>query len=118
MPPDIYDVLTYPEKDSTKKMKHILDGLGVELIPFGEHHIFGVPVLGKGWSSVVVYGTFSNTNVAVKIQRTDSNRISLAREAAFLRIINPHNIGPTLLYEGENFLILEYLDGTQSEKHL
>jgi putative serine/threonine protein kinase len=116
MPPDIYDVLTYPEKNSAKNMKHILDEVGVELIPFGEHKIFGVPVLGKGWSSVVVYGTFSNTEVAVKIQRTDSNRISLAREAAFLRTINPHNIGPPLLYEGDNFLILKYLEGTQIRK--
>lgn len=114
--PDIYDVLCYPERGRNKKLKETFDNLGVDLIPFGEKRIFGVPVLGKGWSSVVVYGRFHNKKVAVKIQRTDSNRISLGREAFFLRITNRYRIGPHLYYEGDNFLILEYLDGIPIKK--
>jgi len=92
-------------------LERALEELGVELIPFGKKEIFGVPVLGKGWSSVVVYGVFNNKKVAVKIQRKDSPRISLGKEASFLRITNEYKIGPTLYYEGKNFLVLEYIDG-------
>lgn len=93
-------------------MKQELDTLGVELLPFGRKKIFGVPVLGKGWSSIVLYGLYNDRNVAVKIQRTDSNRISLGREAHFLKIVNNYNIGPTLYHQGENFLVLQYFKGT------
>lgn len=109
--PDIYNVLNYPEKGKNEPLKKTFDNLGVELIPFGKKQIFGVPILGKGWSSVVVYGVFNNKKVAVKIQRKDSHRISLGKEASFLRITNEYGIGPTLYYEGDNFLILEYIEG-------
>lgn len=112
MTPDIYDVLNYPQRKKNKELEHVLDNLGVELIPFGEKRIFGVSVLGKGWSSIVIYGIFHNKTVAIKIQRADSHRISLKREASFLRIVNKHGIGPVLYHEGENFLIMEYLEGT------
>ena len=111
MASDIYDILNYPEKGRNKTLERALEELGVELIPFGKKEIFGVPVLGKGWSSVVVYGVFDNRKVAVKIQRKDSPRISLGKEASFLRITNEFNIGPTLYYKGHNFLVLEYIDG-------
>ena len=111
MTPDIYDVLNYPERGNPRKLKKTFDNLGIELIPFGKKRIFGVPVLGKGWSSVVIYGVFKDREVAVKVQRTDSNRISLQKEASFLKIVNKYNIGPTLYHGGENFLIMEYIKG-------
>lgn len=114
--PGIYDVLCYPERKRNKKLKETFDDLGVDLIPFGEKRVFGVPVLGKGWSSVVICGSFHNKKVAVKIQRTDSNRLSLGREAFFLKITNRHRIGPQLYCEGDNFLILEYLEGISIKK--
>jgi putative serine/threonine protein kinase len=116
MAPDVLDVLNYPERGRNKKLEHIFDDLGVELIPFGEKKVFGVPVLGKGWSSIVIYGVYKKKEVAVKIQRTDSNRISLGREASFLKIINTYGIGPTLYYEGISFLILEYITGKPIRK--
>ena len=109
---DIYEVLNYPERGRNEPLEKILKDLGVELIPFGKKKVFGIPILGKGWSSLVVYGTFNRKKVAVKIQRKDSHRISLAREASILRITNNYGIGPLLYYEGKNFLILEYLEGT------
>jgi putative serine/threonine protein kinase len=111
MTPDIYDVLTYPQKGRNEKLNRALDNIGVNLIPFGKEKIFGVPVLGKGWSSVVIYGIFDNKESAIKIQRVDSNRISLEREATFLEVVNRYGIGPTLYYKGDGFLILEYLKG-------
>jgi putative serine/threonine protein kinase len=116
MAPDVRDVLNYPERGRNKNLEHIFDDLGVELTPFGEKKIFGVPVLGKGWSSIVIYGIYKKKEVAVKIQRTDSNRISLGREASFLRITNTYRIGPTLYYEGGSFLLLEYITGVPIRK--
>jgi len=111
MPPDIYDILNYPHRERREELIHVFDDLGVNLEPRGEKKIFGIPVLGKGWSSLVIYGTYHGTDVAVKIQRTDSHRISLSREAQFLRTVNAQGIGPILYHEGPSFLILEYIRG-------
>ncbi len=111
MVPDIHEVLNYPERGKNKTLENAFKELGVKLIPFGKKRVFGVPVLGMGWSSVVVYGIFNSKKVAIKVQRADSNRISLRKEASFLKIINKYGIGPTLYHEGEGFLIMEYLEG-------
>jgi putative serine/threonine protein kinase len=111
MPLDIYDVLSYPGREKNKELIQALDDLGVTLTPLGQKRVFGVPVLGKGWSSLVIHGIYHDIEVAVKIQRKDSNRKSLSREAAFLRTVNAHGIGPTLHHEGASFLILEYIRG-------
>ena len=111
MVPDIHDVLNYPERGKNKPLEKVFKELGVELIPFGKKRVFGVPVLGMGWSSVVVYGVFNSKKAAIKVQRTDSNRISLKKEASFLKTINKYGIGPTLYHEGKDFLIMEYLEG-------
>jgi putative serine/threonine protein kinase len=108
---DIYDILDYPHEGTRTELVTQLDELGVTLMPKGKKNIFGIPVLGKGWSSLVVYGIYAEKEVAVKIQRRDSHRISLSREASFLRIVNAHGIGPTLYHEGLSFLLLEYIQG-------
>lgn len=112
MAPTIYDVLNYPKRERNKALEALFNDLGVTLLPYGKKKIFGVPVLGKGWSSLVLYGLFNKRKVAVKVQRTDSHRQSLGKEASLLRIINAHGIGPTLYYEGEAFLILEFIEGS------
>ncbi len=109
---DIYEILNYPQEGKNEILMEALENLGVELIPFGKKKIFGVPVLGKGWCSLVICGVFDNKKIAVKIQRKDSHRSSLRREASFLRVANKYGIGPTLYFEGSGFLMLEYLEGT------
>ncbi|MGD2247448.1 MAG: serine/threonine protein kinase [Candidatus Methanofastidiosia archaeon] len=108
----IYDVLTYPERKRDASLEEKLDCAGVELIPKGKKEVYGVPVLGKGWSSIVVYGVHHGAEVAVKIQRKDSPRRSLQREAFFLNMTNKYQIGPRLYYAGDSFLVLEYIHGT------
>jgi putative serine/threonine protein kinase len=108
----IHDVLTYPERKRDTSLEEELDYTGVELIPRGTKKVYGIPVLGKGWSSIVIYGVYHGTGVAVKIQRKDSPRRSLQREAFFLNVVNKHQIGPQLYYAGDSFLILEYIHGT------
>lgn len=109
---DIYEILNYPGEGKNEILIETFENLGVELIPFGKKKIFGVPILGKGWCSLVVCGVLDDKKIAVKIQRKDSNRTSLRREASFLRVANKHGIGPTLYFEGSGFLMLEYLEGT------
>ncbi|MBU7023310.1 MAG: serine/threonine protein kinase [Theionarchaea archaeon] len=111
MNPDIYNVLSYPCKERNVQLEGTLADLGITLLPFGRNTVWGVPVLGKGWSSIVVYGTQGQKEVAIKIQRRDSHRRSLSREALFLRIVNGKGIGPTLYHEGKDFLVLEYVEG-------
>ncbi|MGC1122506.1 MAG: serine/threonine protein kinase [Candidatus Methanofastidiosia archaeon] len=111
MTPDIYSILNYPCKERNVSLERTLADLGITLLPFGKNVVWGVPVLGKGWSSIVVYGTQGQKEVAIKIQRKDSNRLSLSREALFLRIVNSKGIGPTLYHEGKDFLVLEYVEG-------
>ena len=111
MTPDVFDVLNYPERGRNPNLERAFKDLGVELIPFGKNRIAGIPILGKGWSSLVVYGIFNRKKVAVKIQRRDSHRSSLAREASILKVINSYGIGPLLYAEGNDFLVLEYVDG-------
>ncbi|MBU7030953.1 MAG: serine/threonine protein kinase [Theionarchaea archaeon] len=111
MPSDIYDVLSYPKRERNNELIREFNELGLTLLPQGQKRVFGIPILGKGWSSLVMYGKYHGREVAVKIQRRDSNRISLSREAIFLRLANAHRIGPTLLFEGTSFLILEYITG-------
>jgi putative serine/threonine protein kinase len=109
--PDIYSILNYPCKERNVQLERTLASLGITLLPFGKSTLWGVPVLGKGWSSIVVYGTQEEKEVAIKIQRKDSHRLSLSREALFLRMVNEKGIGPTLYHEGKDFLVLEYVEG-------
>lgn len=111
MPSDIYDVLSYPKREKNNELVQEFNELGLTLLPLGQKRVFGIPILGKGWSSLVIYGKYHDTEVAVKIQRRDSNRRSLSREAAFLKMVNAHGIGPILFHEGTSFLILEYITG-------
>lgn len=109
--PDIFSVLTYPRKERNVLLERTLADLGITPLPFGKNVVWGVPVLGKGWSSIVIYGMQEQKEVAIKIQRRDSHRLSLGREALFLRIVNERGIGPTLYHEGKDFLVLEYVEG-------
>ncbi|MBU7014511.1 MAG: serine/threonine protein kinase [Theionarchaea archaeon] len=111
MAPDIYSILNYPHRERNELLEHALADLGITLHPFGSNVVWGVPILGKGWSSIVVYGIQEQREVAIKIQRKDSHRLSLGREALFLRIVNDKGIGPTLYHEGKDFLVLEYIKG-------
>ena len=51
-------------------------------------------------------------NLAIKIERKDSNAINrIKNEAKVLKIINNHNIGPRLFFKGDSFIVMEYIKG-------
>jgi len=109
------NVLCYPRynrKEATKRVKE-LKCLGVKVLEFvGEKNAFNVPVLGKGCVGIVVAARIDETRVALKIRRVDADRIGMQREAEMLKTANKTDVGPCLIDVSENFLLMEFIEGT------
>jgi putative serine/threonine protein kinase len=108
-------VLCYPKHDSKEMRKRLkeLKKLRVTAIEFtGDKLVFDVPVLGKGCIGIVVVVHTSSEKDALKIRRVDANRVGMQHEAEMLRRANAINVGPKLLNFTENFLLMEFIDGT------
>ncbi len=108
-------ILCYPRLDPSELEKRIfeLSSLGVGKIIFtGKKKIGRLKVLGKGCTGIVVKAYKSRMIVALKIRRVDANRRDMAHEARMLQLANSSNIGPSLLSFSQNFLLMEFIDGT------
>jgi len=115
------NVLCYPRYDAkivtqrVRELKH----LGVKALEFtGEKSIFNVPVLGKGCVGIVVTVHLDGRKVALKIRRVDADRIGMQHEAEMLKIANEVGVGPVLVGISENFLLMEFFEGTLLPKWL
>lgn len=107
-------VLCYPRYDQREAAKRIreLKRLGVRAIEFaGEKTVFNVPVLGKGCVGIAVIAHAKTGRVALKIRRVDADRKSMEHEAEMLAKANGVGIGPHFIAVGEDFLIMEYVEG-------
>ena len=90
-----------------------LKKLGVKAVEFaGEKMAFDVPVLGKGCVGIVVAAHTDMGKAALKVRRVDADRSGMQREAEMLRRANALDVGPTLLDATENFLLMEFVEGT------
>jgi len=108
-------ILSYPKYDPRETSKRIgeLKRLGVKALEFtGEKTAFNVPVLGKGCVGIVVAARMNNTRVALKIRRVDADRMGMQHEADMLRLANRVGVGPRLIATSENFLLMEFIEGT------
>jgi len=108
-------VLCYPKHDLKELRRRLreLKKLGVEAVEFtGEKMVFNVPVLGKGCVGIVVMAHTDVGKVALKIRRVDADRDGMQREAEMLRRANAIDVGPRLLDVTENFLLMEFIEGT------
>jgi len=95
-----------------KRLKE-LKKLGVKAVEFtGEKMAFDVPVLGKGCVGVVVAVHINLGKDALKIRRVDADRAGMRHEAEMLRRANAINVGPRLFKVTENFLLMEFIEGT------
>lgn len=114
-----YTIIGYPKatKKQINSRIHELKNLGIKSLSFqGGSQLGRLRVLGKGYAGIVVMGKLKNKIVAVKIRRTDSPRTSLKDESNFLRIANKMEIGPLLIKNSRNFMIMEFLDGEKIGK--
>jgi len=96
-----------------KKRLKELKKLGVKAVEFtGDKMAFDVPVLGKGCVGIVVAVHTDAGKGALKIRRVDADRTGMQHEAEMLRRANAINVGPRLLNVTDNFLLMEFVEGT------
>jgi len=108
-------VLCYPRYDAQETTRRIseLKRLGVKTLEFiGEKTVFNMPVLGKGCVGIVVAARADAKRVALKIRRVDADRLGMQHEAEMLKIANKIDVGPRLIGVSENFLLMEFIEGT------
>jgi putative serine/threonine protein kinase len=108
-------VMCYPRHDLRELRRRVkeLKKLGVTAVEFvGEKNAFNVQVLGKGCVGIVVVALTDRGKVALKVRRVDADRAGMQREAEMLRRANDVGVGPRLLGTTENFLLMEFIDGT------
>jgi putative serine/threonine protein kinase len=109
-------VLCFP-KPSEAELQGRLEELrshGVTALEFsGKSSVYGVPVpvLGKGFVGIVVIAYLNREKVAVKIRRTDADRVDLLHEAQMLSKANSANVAPKLFAASKNFLLMQLIEG-------
>ncbi|MBT3394927.1 protein kinase [archaeon] len=68
--------------------------------------------LAKGSRGIIYTGIYKNKKVAIKTKSPESEAIGrLKNESEFLKLLNKHNIGPTLLNSGKEYIIYEFVEG-------
>ena len=114
-------VVCYPRvtPDEMQSRLQELKELGIESVEFsGKGTAFTLPVLGKGYVGVVVVAHVGSEIYALKMQRVDSDRESLEREAELLAKANSVGVGPKLVGVTKHLLLMELVDGDLLEKWL
>ncbi|RLG58468.1 hypothetical protein DRN86_05570 [Candidatus Geothermarchaeota archaeon] len=108
-------VISYPKGDLAyaKDIVEQLKLLKIAYICFeGEKKIDNLRILGKGTTSIVLKAIKDDgTVVAVKILRSDANRVSLMEEAKMLKMANDVGVGPKLIGITKRVLVMEYVIG-------
>jgi len=107
-------ILGYPKATRRELTSRIaeLRKLGIKGISFtGQAMLNSLNILGKGYVGVVVLSKYKTKEVALKIRRIDSSRTEMDSEARLLRLANEVGVGPKLIANSKNFMIMEYLEG-------
>lgn len=108
-------IICYPRYEQ-KELETRVDEmrkLGVKAVCFyGNKSIMDAPVLGKGYSGIVVLALLEDgRKAALKICRTDSDPRRITHEAKMLQIANSVNVGPHLLGYSDKLLMMNYIEG-------
>ncbi|MCL7399087.1 MAG: serine/threonine protein kinase [Thaumarchaeota archaeon] len=91
-----------------KRVK-MLESLGIDSLMVTEN---GLLLAGKGFRSIVLVGTSEGRLVAIKMRRSDSPVESMEFEAKMLKIANNVNVGPRIFSYTKDFIIMEYIHGS------
>jgi putative serine/threonine protein kinase len=93
--------------------------LGVGAVEFnGKASAFTLHVLGKGYVGIVVTAYVGEERLALKMQRVDSERESLEREAELLAKANSVGVGPKFVDATKHLLLMQLIDGDLLEEWL
>ncbi len=107
-------VVCYPRASPSEMQVRLeeLQELGVESLEFcGKARAFTLPVLGKGYVGIVAAAHVGGERLALKMQRMDSDRESLEREAELLAKANSVGVGPKFMAVTKHFLLMQLVDG-------
>jgi len=113
--PIVQHLISYPKFNYSvyqERIKELID-LGVEEVIFsGTTKIDNLDILGKGHSGIVVkVNTNRGKNLALKIRRSDSPRKNSYEEAKMMIIANLLDIGPKLIDQKKDFILMQLIDG-------
>jgi putative serine/threonine protein kinase len=114
-------VVCYPRATPSEMAVRIeeLQKLGVEALEFyGKTHAHLMQIYGKGYVGIVVVAQVGGQRLALKMQRVDSERESLEREAQLLNQANSVGVGPKFIAVTKRFLLMELIDGGSFEEWL
>jgi putative serine/threonine protein kinase len=114
-------VVCYPRASPQEMQSRLqeLRKLGVETLEFsGKSSAFTLRVLGKGYVGIVVAAQVGGEWLALKMQRVDSDRPSLEREAELLQKANAVAVGPKFMGVTQHFLLMHLIDGDVLEDWL
>jgi release factor glutamine methyltransferase len=74
--------------------------------------ISNIHPLAKGHRGLIFTGSLKKKKVTIKVQRSDIGaKGTVNNEANRLKLLNKHNIGPKLLFAGNDFFVYEFVDG-------
>ena len=108
-----------PSREALADRRRELDSLGVTAVEsHGSQDLHGIRILGKGCVSVVVLAHSESGRVALKIRRMDADRPDMSREARYLEVANKSGVGPRLIAQSANFLLMEYVEGSTLQEWL
>ena len=114
-------VVCYPRASPTELKSRLeeLKQLNVNALEFsGKGSAFALQVLGKGYVGIVVAAYVGAKKYALKMQRVDSDRIGLEREAELLTKANSVGVGPKMVGVTKHLLLMELIDGNFLEAWL
>jgi putative serine/threonine protein kinase len=114
-------VVCYPRATPGEMSVRIeeLQKLGIEALEFyGKTHAHLMQIYGKGYVGIVVVAQVGGEQLALKMQRVDSERESLEREAQLLTQANSVGVGPKFIAVTKHFLLMELIDGGSFEEWL
>ena len=111
---EIANIISYPNfsaKEYSDRLNEI-SSFGISHFLLGGRTKIGkINIAGKGCVSMVLKVRAKNRIYALKIRRTDANRVSMEREYYLHNIANSAQVGPHLFNSSKNVIVMEFIDG-------
>jgi putative serine/threonine protein kinase len=107
-------LISYPHFSEREYKDRIIEmeSLGITSIILGGKTIVnGAHIAGKGCVGIVVKAKAGSRVCALKIRRTDADRMAMDNEARFHKIANNEGVGPSLEGHTKNLIAMEFVTG-------
>jgi putative serine/threonine protein kinase len=108
-------LLTYPlfHQNTFDSRMQELSSLDINSVfSFGKVLLHKICILGKGSIGLVTLVKYRKKYIVLKIRRTDANRADMYDEVAYHSLANSIGIGPFLIDFSENFILMEFVKGS------